>query len=209
MVLAVSYQFTGINSVLAYTNSMFSNLKFNSQFEMTAANAAYLIGIANFLSSIISVLSAGVFGRKFLLIVGHFAIALCMILLGFFASNNFTIDIISLLLFYLFIFQTTLGPIFWIYITEVLVDSAIGFTVSVFFGAMTFISLVSLPIIESNYKLQGLFWVFGFVTLIGGLISIAYVKETQELSDREKRELYKQKAQLSGSFPKDIEKIID
>ena len=78
----------------------------------------------------------------------------------------------------------------WIYTSEVTQSSAGGLIVFGVFGfllvqAMTFESMM-----DGWLKPEGVFFLFGVITLIGFLYVICLMKETRGLTDLEKKNLY-------------------
>jgi hypothetical protein len=86
----------------------------------------FLVGIANSLSSLISIFLLKRNGRRFLLVGGHFLIGICHFLVGilnYFEYFNITIYVIFI--FYI-IYMNSSGPIALNYAAETLNDSALG-----------------------------------------------------------------------------------
>ena len=73
-------QWTGINAVLYYAPSMFSQLGISSN--TTSLLATGVVGIVIFLATILAVLYVDRLGRKFTLIAGALGVATCHIIVA-------------------------------------------------------------------------------------------------------------------------------
>ena len=69
-------------------------------------------------------------------------------------------------------------------------DAAGGLIVFAFFGMLFIQSLFMNTLINSSLQPQGVFFIFGVITLIGAAYIALFIKDTTGLSDREKKTLY-------------------
>ena len=95
------------------------------------------------------------------------------------------------MLCFVIFFQNSSGCITWLYCTEVAVDVVLGFV------GMTGYLVVFILTLITNFMMDspllhpwGTFWLFGFFSLLGGLWTYVYMKETCHLNDKEKKSLY-------------------
>ena len=87
-------------------------------------------------------------------------------------------------------FQMTQGGVSWLYVAEVCVDAAVGFASNGQFLTLCLLSFSFEFLINSSLGVHGTLWIYGVVTLIGGIFVVCFVKETRGLSDQEKKSLY-------------------
>lgn len=71
---------------------------------LTPRQGTYLIGVVNFVSSGISVMTAKHFGRRFLLIWGHFFIGVAQAMVGIFAYLQMPTAVLCSMLCFIFFF---------------------------------------------------------------------------------------------------------
>ena len=103
-----------------------------------------------------------------------------------FAPNQYVIIfMIAFIVFY----QSTMGPVHWIYIPEICNDDQFRFISTIHYLNGVEIALTT----EYFMQLIGakdIFFMFSLITLLGGLFMLKFVKETKGLTDDEKKTLY-------------------
>lgn len=84
----------------------------------------------------------------------------------------------------------TVGPVHWVYLPEVTSDAQFGFIVTINYLCSMAVSVLTEYMFE-YLRPQGTFIVFALLTALGVPFMNFCVKETDGLSEREKRQLYK------------------
>ena len=111
-----------------YSNEIFTNLGGI----WTPSFVTGLIGIVNFVCSIIGIILLKYYGRRSIMLYGYSLMTLSLISLGvctILSTNENTTDnavigeLISIGLF-LFAFETSSGPVTWVYLAEIMEDKA-------------------------------------------------------------------------------------
>ena len=129
----------------------------------------FLIGIANLISSLLSIFTLNKFGRKTLLLTGQILMGICMVAAGLTLHYKSYLASFILILLFICSFNFGTGSVAWVYCSEVTMDKASGFVV----GAMFFTSLIYTFAMEymlaSKMQAFGTFILFGGVSLIGAL----------------------------------------
>lgn len=82
-------------------------------------------------------------GRRNLLIVGHFLMASCHFLVGWFAYENFSLWVAIMMMCFILTYQITNGPVIWLYTSEVVVDTALGVCIFTLWGTVLVLSLTT------------------------------------------------------------------
>ena len=95
-----------------------------------------------------------------------------------------------MMILFMTIYVITNGPIIWLYISEVVVDSALGICLFVLWSVVLLLSLFTSPLMDSFLKPQGVFWIFSLSSFGGAFFTHFYVKETSGLNDKEKKMIY-------------------
>jgi sugar porter (SP) family MFS transporter len=128
--LAVFQQLIGINTVIYYAPTIFSDIGLG---ENAAILSTVGIGVLNVLITILALFVMDKIDRKKMLIIGSSGMAVSLVLLciasQFSLSNNNILGYITLafLCVYIFFFALTWGPILWIMIGEVFPLKVRGF----------------------------------------------------------------------------------
>lgn len=162
-VLAILQQFTGINSVIYYADTVFAAAGFKSPTTQSLATL-WAVGGVNVVATLVAVLWVDRFGRKPLLLIGSGGMFLGLIVVGGAfvalsgssaaqsgaATNAGTLALVGLIIF-IGSFAFSLGPVVWTVINEVFPAHVRGKGVAVATGinwlaawlvAQTFLTLV-------------------------------------------------------------------
>ena len=158
-----------------------------------------MAGCVSFLSAFAAFKTVPKFGRKRLLVVGQITMGTSLLLtsISIYAGAK-TFSVLFMLLF-LICYQSTMGPTHWIYIPEILTDAQFGFVVTIHYLNGVEIGLSTEYLIEIMAP-SGTFLMFAVITLLGGVFMHLFVKETQGLTDREKKNLYSHPQQIDNSI---------
>ena len=150
-----------------------------------------MIGIANFVASGTSIFTAKTFSRRTIFIVGHVAIGLAHIMVGYFAYLGEPTYALYSMLVFVVAYQNSSGCITWLYCSEVAVDVVLGFVGFTGYLAVFMLTLTINFMMESELlHAWGTFWVFGVISLIAAVWFAVYLKETKYLNDKQKKSLY-------------------
>lgn len=188
VVLATLQQIVGINAVIYFGAQL---LKFMGHTTNTAVYEAITLGIVNFVGAVVAVLVLDWIGRRKMLIGGSIGMVVGLGALGWFFSNSsafvhaHAIVGLGCVLLFLFSFEMSLGPVFWLMISELyplrirskamalctMVNWGFNFLVSYFFLTMT-----------RDLGRDGTFWLFGFFALCSAAYSLTRVPETNNRS---------------------------
>lgn len=188
LALAILQQAVGINAVIYFGSTI---LKFMGHTTDTAVYDAISLGIVNFVAALVAALLLDWVGRRKLMIAGSAITAVSLAALGWYFSTGTTfehtnawIGLASVLAF-LAGFEISLGPVFWLIISEIyplrirskamavatMANWTFNFLVSYFFLTMT-----------QTFGRDGTFWLFGFFAVCALAFSVAKVPETRNRS---------------------------
>lgn len=117
-----------------YSNELFTNLGGI----WTPSFVTGTIGIVNFICSIIGIILLGYYGRRTLMLWGYLIMTLSLVSLGVFSilstNENLTdyavIGELVSIGFFLLAFETSSGPVTWVYLAEIMQDK--GFSIANF-----------------------------------------------------------------------------
>lgn len=180
--LSMTQQLTGINAFIFYSGNIFEELQGNKNFANVFTAA---IGFVNMASTMICLALVEKYGRRFLMIQGLAGMGTCHLLLFLFNIIGLP-SIASLPFIFIFIafFESSSGPVLWIYCGETLTDRGNGMAVAVnwfFTGVVT--ALFNLMVEILNLEYVFLFfsaYCFGSIVVI-----VMFMKETKGKTRKE------------------------
>lgn len=179
--LAVLQQITGINTILYYGSMIFT--EHAAQSTSSAIGANTVIGLINFIGTIVAMLVIDRVGRKPLLLVASAGMTLSLSALGFVFTSpapSPTLSL-SLILVYVACFAVGLGPGAWVVMSELFPTRVRGRAMSVatisLWVACLAITFTFLSIVNVIGQ-AGAFWLYGMMSLVTFIFVLAYVPET-------------------------------
>ena len=127
------------------------------------------------------------FNLRAILIGGFVVMGFLEILTGVFAMKEMNNPSLYCLLISLFVYQICLGPYTWVYIAE------IGNAKSVAMGSIFIWGVVQEFTIQYLFDYMGndgVFWLFGGLSFLTGIIFCIFMKETKGLTQEQTKVLY-------------------
>lgn len=186
--LAVFQQLTGINTVIYYAPMIFEFAGFKTA--STAILATGIIGVVNVLATVVALWLVDRVGRRPLLLYGIAGMVLSLALLGAsfhfpYLSDHLGWLTLATLIAYVIAFAVSLGPIFWLLISEIYPLSVRGKAMSIatianwlanLVVALTFLTLIDLLGPATT------FWLYGIVGVMAWIFSYFLVPETKKMT---------------------------
>jgi sugar porter (SP) family MFS transporter len=179
--IAAFQQITGINAVIMFAPDIFQaagSAKGDSMMQ------AMVVGLVNFLMTIVALWLVDKKGRKTLLLWG----AVGMIVSLAYLSFEFTkptqngLGVMAALLMYISFFAASFAPVMWVIISEIYPNRIKGVAMS-FSTAIswlcTFLTVYFAPIIHGALGLQYLFGIFGVFSVIAFVFVKFWIPETK------------------------------
>jgi len=200
VLISVFQQFVGINVVLYYAPEIFKTISSGTD---SALLMTIIVGVVNFLFTIIAVRTVDNYGRKPLMIIGAAGMAVAMISLGFvFFSGATGYLALFCMMLYVASFAMSWGPVTWVLLAEIFPNKIRGRALAIAVAAQWisnyFVSL-TFPMMNDNSYLTGLFnhgfayWVYGIMSVLAMLFILKYVPETKGKTLEEMEGLWKKK----------------
>jgi len=180
--LAIFQQITGVNTIIYYTPIILQMAGFQSA--SSAILATVMVGVVNFLATLISLFLLDRVGRRPLLLIGIAGMGLSLIHLGYLfrmthlVRSAILIDVIV----YLASFAIGLGPIFWLVISEIYPTTVRGQAMSLASVTIWLSDLLVTTTFLSLVEALGAgpsFWVYGAACVAGFIFSLKMVPETK------------------------------
>ncbi|WP_282080421.1 D-xylose transporter XylE [Aquimarina algiphila] len=199
IMLSVFQQFVGINVVLYYAPEIFKKINPNTD---GALLLTIIVGIVNFLFTIIAIKTVDRYGRKPLMLIGALGMTIAMLSLGFvfFMQSTGYLALICMII-YVASFALSWGPVVWVLLSEIFPNKIRGRAMAVAVAAQwisNYLVSLTFPMMDDNSYLTEQFnhgfayWVYGIMSLLAMVFVMKYVPETKGKTLEEMEELWKE-----------------
>lgn len=186
IMLSVFQQFVGINAVLYYSNIMFKNIGLDTD---DAFLQTVIVMATNVLFTLVATFTVDSWGRKPLLILGGFIMAVAMIAMGFmFQFHQQGIGLLGAAMLYVAGFALSWGPVVWVMLSELFPNSIKGPAMAIAVAAQwisNFVVTWSFLIIDGDTHLNAMFnhgfayYMYGGFSILAALFVWKFVPETK------------------------------
>lgn len=179
--LAVFQQWCGINNIFIYAPKIFAAAGYGAASQLWQT---VIIGLVNFLVTILAMMLVDRLGRKKLLLGGSLALALIYGVLGFlfYAGQEQSGGLLPLILAAIAAYGISLAPVTWVMMSEIFPNEVRGLAMSVSTMCLWFACFVlvqTFPYIMGHLAGAKTFWLFAAVCLGGFLFIGLKVPETK------------------------------
>lgn len=144
------------------------------------------------------------FPRRWLYLRGQLAVATILGLFALMIYLRKAVLAISMIVLFQFACGISIAGLHWIYIPEILSDAQFGFVASFHYFNGVIVSLISEPMFK-YLRPEGTFAIFSLCSFCGWIFMFFHVKETNGLSDRQKKELYVPKQFIGTRLEGDVQ----
>ena len=201
--LAVFQQITGINTVIYYAPTILQSAGISSASGAILATAG--IGVVNVLMTLVSMWLVDRVGRRPLLLIGIAGIVITLGVLGFaflHPGGGLAGVAVVTLMAYVASFAISLGPIFWLLISEIyplnIRGLAEGTAAAANWSANLLVSLTFLTLVEALGPTRT-FWLYALFAMAAWIFSYYMVPETKGRTLEEiERSLHSKTAERNG-----------
>ncbi|MGH3089587.1 MAG: sugar porter family MFS transporter [Rubrobacteraceae bacterium] len=183
--LAVFQQITGINTVIYYAPTILQGVGFSEGGAIAAT--AVGVGLVNVGFTILALIIIDRVGRRPLLIVGLIGMTVSLALLGIVFATGGSSGAVGILAtaclgLYIASFAISLGPVFWLMLSEIYPLRVRGTAMSV--GALSnwgsnFAVALTFPILLATFGGAGSFWLFAVLGVVAWFFVFFMVPETK------------------------------
>ncbi|KOH43645.1 sugar porter family MFS transporter [Sunxiuqinia dokdonensis] len=179
--IAALQQITGINAVIMFAPEIF---KAAGSAKGDSMMQAMMVGLVNFLMTIVALWLVDKKGRKNLLLWGAAGMILSLTYLTweFVKPEQFGIGVLAALLVYISFFAASFAPVMWVIISEIYPNRIKGVAMS-FSTAIswlcTFLTVYFAPVIQGALGLEYLFAIFGGFSIIAFVFVKIWIPETK------------------------------
>ncbi len=179
ILLSVFQQVVGINVVLYYAPTIFKGLGFGND---AAMYQTVIMGFVNIVFTLVAIFTVDKFGRKPLLIIGSFGMAIGMFAIGVLAYFKLIgVSTLVFIIIYSASFMMSWGPICWVLISEIFPNAIRGKAVAIAVAAQwiaNFIVSATFPSLEA-FSLPFTYCLYGVMSVISAWFVWKMVPETK------------------------------
>ena len=200
ILLSVFQQFVGINVVLYYAPEIFKSIDPDTD---GALLLTIIVGIVNFLFTIIAVKTVDKKGRKPLMLIGALGMAIAMLALGFvFFSGATGYLALGCMMLYVASFALSWGPVTWVLLSEIFPNKIRGKAMAIAVAAQwisNYLVSLTFPMMNDNSALTEQFnhgfayWVYGAMSVLAMWFGWKYIPETKGKTLEEMENIWKKK----------------
>jgi SP family arabinose:H+ symporter-like MFS transporter len=181
VVLAVLQQVTGINAIMYYAPEIFKETGAGTNASLVQT---ILVGLINFLFTILALWLIDKVGRKALLLVGSASMAVCLLVIGVAFHTGHTAGPVVLIFILLYVasFAISLGPVVWVILSEIFPNRIRGKAMalaSMSLWAADYVVSQSFPPMLNSAGPAMTFWIFGLMSLFTFFFTLKVVPETK------------------------------
>ncbi len=179
--IAALQQITGINAVIMFSPEIF---KAAGSAQGDSVMQAMIVGLVNFLMTIVALWLVDKKGRKTLLLWGAAGMILSLAYLTYEFAQPVQngIGVLVALLMYISFFAASFAPVMWVIISEIYPNRIKGLAMS-FSTAVswlcTFLTVYFAPVIQGSLGLHYLFAIFGVFSIIAFVFVKFWIPETK------------------------------
>jgi MFS transporter, SP family, arabinose:H+ symporter len=181
VVLAILQQVTGINAIMYYAPEIFKQVGAGTNASFTET---IIVGLVNFIFTILSLWLIDKVGRKTLLIIGSAIMTISLAVVGFefhVTQPNGTLILIFILLF-VAAFAVSFGPIVWLVIAEIFPTTIRGRATAIASVALWLADYAvsqSFPVLLGKAGPSVTFFIFAILGVVAFIFSLTVVRETK------------------------------
>jgi SP family arabinose:H+ symporter-like MFS transporter len=182
--LAILIHFSGINTVIDYAPAIFQSAGWKVE---GALASTLLVGMTEFLFTILSLWFIDSYGRKPLFIVGSAGMGLCLLaMVGAVLSGHFEGSVVLILILsYLAFFAACIGPVFWTLVPEIFPNDIRGIAMTVPVLVQWVANAIVVLLFPYAFHVIGKAFTFGVLAVMAiaqGVFTWLYVPETKDKS---------------------------
>lgn len=180
MFLAVVQQWSGLNSVFAYSHQIFTDAGFSISGAMLSL---VFQGLTMLIFCVVAMFTVDLLGRKLLMLFGALGICITHFLIGWcFYSEITGLFVAVLVMVAIALYAMTLAPVVWVLLSELFPNKIRGFALGMSVVALWvayFILTSTFPYMRESLGTAKTFWIYSAFLFIAFLIMLFTLPETK------------------------------
>jgi len=180
MFIAVVQQWSGLNSIFAYSHQIFKDAGFGVSGAMLSL---VFQGLTMLIFCVVAMFIVDHVGRKVLMLIGALGISITHLLIGLsFHYEKTGVIVVILVMLAIALYAMTLAPIVWVLLSELFPNKirgvALGISVvSLWIGYL--ILIFTFPIMRDEMGIAKTFWIYSAFLFIAFLVMLFKLPETK------------------------------
>jgi SP family arabinose:H+ symporter-like MFS transporter len=179
--LAILIHVSGINTVIDYAPAIFQSAGWKVDIALAST---FIVGVTEFLFTLVSFWVIDRYGRKPLYIVGSFGMALSLLALviTILTGHFHGVIVLTFILTYLAFFSACIGPVFWTLVPEIFPNDVRGMAMTVPVLIQWVANAMVVLLFPYAFHVIGKAFTFGFLAVMAlgqGIFTWRFVPETK------------------------------
>ncbi len=180
MFLALVQQWSGLNSIFAYSHQIFKDAGFSVSGTMLSL---VFQGITMLIFCVVALFVVDLLGRRLLMIVGSLGISITHFLIGLSFNYDYGgVVVVLLVMLAIAIYATTLAPIMWVLLSEIFPNrvrgAALGISVVTLWVGYLILTY-TFPVMREQLGVAKTFWTYSAFLFIAFIVIYLAVPETK------------------------------
>jgi SP family arabinose:H+ symporter-like MFS transporter len=201
--LAILIHVSGINTVIDYAPLIFQSAGWNVS---GALASTFIVGVNNFLFTMVSFWVIDRYGRKPLYVTGSFGMALSLLALvvTVLTGHFHGAIVLAFILTYLAFFSSCIGPVFWTLVPEIFPNDVRGMAMTVPVLTQWVANAMVVLLFPHAFDVIGKAFTFGFLALMAlaqGIFTWRLVPETKNKTLEEIEEYWSASKRVTATKP--------
>jgi sugar porter (SP) family MFS transporter len=180
MFLAIIQQWSGLNSIFAYSHQIFKDAGISVSGTMLSL---VFQGITMLVFCVVAMFVVDHIGRKSLMIIGTLGISIIHLLIGMsFHYQKTGISVVILVMLAIAVYAMTLAPIVWVLLSELFPNRVRGVAMGISVVALWVGYLIltyTFPIMREHIGIAKTFWIYSAFLFIAFLVVLFALPETK------------------------------
>jgi len=180
MFLAVIQQWSGLNSIFAYSHQIFKDAGFGVSGTMLSL---VFQGLTMLIFCIVAMFVVDLVGRKVMMLIGTLGISITHLLIGLsFHYHKSGVIVVVLVLLAIALYAMTLAPVVWVLLSELFPNRVRGVAMGISVVALWVAYLIltyTFPIMRERMGIAETFWVYAAFLFIAFLVMCFALPETK------------------------------
>lgn len=180
MFLALVQQWSGLNSIFAYSHQIFRDAGFSVSGTMLSL---VFQGLTMLIFCVVALAIVDMVGRRLLMLIGTLGISITHLLIGLSFHHDYGgVVVVILVLLAIAIYAMTLAPIMWVLLSEIFPNRvrgvALGISVVTLWTAYLILTY-TFPLMRETLGVAKTFWVYSGFLFIAFLVLFVRLPETK------------------------------
>jgi len=186
--LTASVWLCGFQVILNYANNIMTQVDDEGSL-LDPRQSVYVLGLSQFIGSLLSLWAVTAYGRRTLLLVGHLGCSILLAGLSLCVVWDLDVLLLALICIYSFLFNLTNATVVNVFLVEICTDIAFG-TALVMMNLVILLETATALEMINWLNPEGFFLFYSVTSFLGFIFVYFWIGETKNLSEKDKKLLY-------------------